>query len=56
MLQTKLTDAPKKFSILRVGTWPAALDIMDAKAIKLPGDLQLILRGERHALALSAIT
>ena len=48
--------AGEELDVLRVGTGPAALDVVHAEHVELFGDAQLVLDGRRHALDLEAVT
>src|SRR5674536_402095 len=54
--QGQLGASPaKELLVLRVGTWPAALDEADPEVVEVAGDRQLVVDRQRQSLPLGAV-
>ena len=47
--------ALEELRVLGIGARPAALDVVDAQLVQLPGDMQLVHHREGNAFALGAV-
>src|SRR5262249_28732975 len=56
VLQRDVLHAAEEAEILGIRAGPAALDVVDAEGVETARQAHLVLHGEGHALALSAVT
>src|SRR5262249_13431953 len=54
-LEHRVLHALEEAQVLGVGSWPSPLDVVDAEGVEPLGDADLVLHGERDALALGAV-
>lgn len=55
MFEVQFVRAHEKFTVLRIRTRPAALNVIDAQFVELLRDQELVVRGKADGLALATV-